>query len=445
MTVIVDSLAPAIACLLGYAGWRLSRPLGAAGSPVVLVPLYGTVALGSLLFLFDLAGAAPSVPAILVVTVAALLLSMSRSRAAGSPATRRSGWALVAALAAVGRAAALFSRGAIGWDFRYLWGLKAKTFALTGATLASWAAWWPNAWHHPDYPPLWTDLLAFGIRLGGAPDRVASAWGALLFLGLVAACWENCRGLSRPIQLTAAAVGVAAPVVLQRGNSGNADLAIAFLAAVAIGSLHRATRRLQPERAALLTLSTAIVGLCLTKNEGAALALGCVVGVAVTASRRSLVIVATALAVPLICWHLFLALHGIPVEARSMSPLAWLAAAKQIAWWLKGHAVTVGGLCMLAWLLALASLARRTNIGVFVALAVWCLAVGAAYATTLEGVVWQLGTSFDRVIAAPLPGVVTLALAAAGRFAIAARRDPRLQAPGWETSARAPGALRSAE
>ncbi|MDD5564281.1 MAG: hypothetical protein PHQ91_11255 [Thermoanaerobaculaceae bacterium] len=424
MTAIVDLLAPAIACLLGLAAWRLSRLLGATGNPFVLVPLYGTVALGSLLFLFDLTGLAPSVPAILVVTAAALLLTMRRSRGAEPTATATSVWALVAAVAAAGRAAALFGRGAIGWDFRYLWGLKAKTFALTGATLASWSAWPPNAWHHLDYPPLWTDILAFGIRLGGAPDRVASAWGALLFLALVAACWENCRGLSRPIQLTAAAVAVAAPVVLQRWNSGNADLAIAFLAAVAVGSLHRATRRSQPDRAALLTLSVAIVGLCLTKNEGAALAMGCVVGVAVTASRRSLAIAAATFAVPLICWHLFLAQHGIPVEPRNMSPSAWMAAAKQTAWWLQGHVLSVSSLCMLAWLLALAALARRASIGAFVALAVWCLAVGAAYATTVEGVVWQLGTSFDRVIAAPLPGVVALALAASSRTASNVHRDP---------------------
>ena len=419
-----DLLAPAIACVLGFAGWRLSRGLGAAGNPAVLVPLYGTVGLGSLLFLFDLAGVAPSVPVILAATAVVLLLSLLRYPSAEPAATEWSGWLLLAVIATLVRAAELFGRGAIGWDFRYLWGLKAKAFALAGNSLASWSAWFPNVWHHPDYPPLWTDLLAFGIRLGGKPDHVASAWGSLLLVGLVAACWDNCRGLTRPFQLIAAVVGLAAPAVLQRGNSGNADLAIALLAAVALGSLNRVAQRLPLYSANLFTLSVAIVGLCLTKNEGAVLALGCVVGVALTAPRRSSVVAALSFAGPVICWRLFLALHGIPAEPRTLSSLAWLTAAKETAWWLQGHALTQSGLCLLAWLLALASIARRASRGVLVAIAVWWLGVAAAYATSLEGVLWQLSTSFERVIAAPLPGLVTLALAAAGRFAIDARRDP---------------------
>lgn len=440
MTTFVDLLAPATACVLGFAGWRLSRRLGAAGNPAVLVPLYGTVGLGSLLFLFDLAGVAPSVPVILAATAVVLLLSLQRHPSAEPAATKWSGWLLLAVIATLGRAAVLFARGAIGWDFRYLWGLKAKTFALAGGSLASWSAWFPNVWHHPDYPPLWTDLLAFGIRLGGTPERVAGAWGALLFVGLVAACWDNCQGLARPLQLTAAAVGVAAPVVLLRGNLGNADLAIAFLAAVALGSLNRVAQRFQPQPATLFTLAVAIVGLCLTKNEGVALALGCVVGVALTAPKRSIVVAALSLAVPVICWQLFLALHGIPVEPRSLNPLAWLKAAKETAWWLQGHALTLSGLLLLAWLLALVGIARRVSSGVLVAVAVWWLAVAAAYATSLEGVLWQLSTSFDRVIAAPLPGVVTLALVASNRFTVDARRDPEHLPPDREMSARAPGA-----
>ncbi|OYW07024.1 MAG: hypothetical protein B7X11_00600 [Acidobacteria bacterium 37-65-4] len=442
MTALIDLMAPATACALGFGGWRLSRRLGAAGNPAVLVPLYGTVGLGSLLFVFDLAGVAPSLPAIFAATAVVFVLSLQRHPLAEPAATKTkwSGWLLLAAIATLGRAAVLFARGAIGWDFRYLWGLKAKTFALAGSSVASWSAWFPNVWHHPDYPPLWTDLLAFGIRLGGTPDRVAGAWGALLFVGLVAACWDNCQGLTRPLQLTAAAVGVAAPIVLLRENLGNADLAIAFLAAVALGSLNRVAQRLQPQPATLLTLSVAIVGLCLTKNEGAALALGCVIGVAATAPRRSIVVTALSLAVPVICWHLFLTLHGIPVEPRSLNPFAWLKAAKETAWWLQGHALTLSGLLLFAWFLALVSIVRRVSSGVLVAVAVWWLAVATAYATSLEGVLWQLSTSFDRVIAAPLPGVVTLALAASSRFAIDARRDPEHLPPDREMSARAPGA-----
>lgn len=41
---------------------------------------------------------------------------------------------------------------------------------------------------------------------------------------------------------------------------------------------------------------------------------------------------------------------------------------------------------------------------------VWIVSSCAAYATTLEGVAWQVATSLDRVAATPLPGAVAAAL-----------------------------------
>jgi hypothetical protein len=43
---------------------------------------------------------------------------------------------------------------------------------------------------------------------------------------------------------------------------------------------------------------------------------------------------------------------------------------------------------------------------------VWAVAVLAAYLSTTEGLAWHLATSADRVLAAPLPGVLAFVLAA---------------------------------
>jgi hypothetical protein len=80
--------------------------------------------------------------------------------------------------------------------------------------------------------------------------------------------------------------------------------------------------------------------------------------------------------------------------------------------WLRVHSLSPIALLLLAWLLAGTALARRASLPSAVALTVWWCGVIAAYLSSLNPTLWHLSTSFDRVIAAPLPAAISVALGA---------------------------------
>jgi hypothetical protein len=300
----------------------------------------------------------------------------------------------------------------VGWDFRYLWGLKAKVFALAGRNDPSWVIWPPNAWHHSDYPPLWPDLLAFGSQHGSPITTVAAIWQAVLLLGLAAACWDILRDEPPLIRVAGAAIGTFAPAILDPGYWGNAELLVAFLSAVAFGSLNRLRAGSSPDAAAALTLAVAVVGLCLTKNEGMVLAFGLAVAALLLASRLARVVAPIAFVVGVLSWQFFMSIHGLGHEPRTVRAGAMVVAGHQMAGWIWRHAWSPVGVILLTWALALLALLTRRTASSALAVVVWWAGVIAAYLTVADGTVWRLATSFNRVVAAPLPGIVAVALAA---------------------------------
>ncbi len=405
----MSSLAGVLAVLLLGGGVQARLRRWCPGLPwMVGVPLWGT--LGCALWLGIAAGAGVSWGAGLVIAMGiagGLLLGTGLGRAAWRRPDRWAIWALALALPQGIRLAA---DPAFGWDFRYVWGLKARVFAAAGGYDWGWLTWPGNLFAHPDYPPLWPDLLAAAAALGADVRVAAALWQGLLALVLAAACWWAARAAAPALRTLAAASGAWSMVIFEPRHTGYAEPMLAFAAVVALASLRDLARK---EPGCLVPLTGAVAALALTKNEGMALAVGVVAGAAFSARGRGFV--AALGLIPGAIWRLVVGLHGIPGEPLGLAPaaLAHRLAALPASFAETLHTPTVL-IPAVVWLLALAGLRARDARGVPVALAVWFLAAIAVYTAGRNDLHWWLATSLDRVLAVPLPGVLAIVVGGLG-------------------------------
>ena len=410
----MTAFVPVIAALaMGWGLWRRFGERGGAAATLAGSTLAGIAALLAWMALLDLAGLRWGAGMLLAPAVPALVLGSATRRSPARPAGP-SRWALVAAVAAALRVATVAAIPAFGWDFRYIWGLKGRVFALAGAHDTVWLAWPGHLFAHPSYPPAWCDLIASGVVFGVGAEAAAAAWQALLAAALAAACWAVTAGA--PPWLRALAAGAAAwsPVLFDPLVSGNAEPLLAFLAATGLGAVQRLARG---ERRAMPVLVAACALLALTKNEGGALAIGLVVATGATVGPRRALPVLAAVVAAVLAWQGALPLGLAAADARATASLG-LAAAHAVA--LPGALLAAIGrtpviaAVLAAWLACLALWWDRELRGVRLACGLWALAVAAAYLLTTSDLTWHLATSADRVLAVPLPGV--LAAVAASRF-----------------------------
>ncbi len=409
----MNAWAPVALALIG--GWGLARwhrRLPGAPGTVTGSVLWGVALVGAWLLAADAVGVrwtpiALALPALLAAGSAVRVRPLPR---AVDPLTRR--WGVVAAIAVGARAAWVAAVPAFGWDFRYVWGLKAKVFALAGGHDFGWLAWAPNVVAHPDYPPLWSDLIAAGVVFGGDPGRTAAAWQALLVVGIAAACWEASAPAPMPVRTLSATLGGWAPVIFTPtiAYSGYAEPLLAFAATAAVGALPLLSRRLG---GAWLTLVPACAILTLTKNEGAALAVALVLAVWATASRPAALAAAGAAAAPLALWRAMVALHGVQGYPSDLSP-AWVG--DRIAHFpgeLAAVATPTLVALLLVWGAALTAIGRTQGRGIWIVVGVWASSVVAAYLTSPLGLDYMLRFSLDRELVVLLPVIVATALKAA--------------------------------
>jgi hypothetical protein len=404
-----------LAVTLGLApGWALARRRHAEGARLLSeTVLWGALVTVAWMALGDLLGWAWSPGMLCVPSALAALVAVVGRRWARRGRLAFDRWAAAAAAAAGLHAALLAAVPSFGWDFRYSWALKAKVYALAGAHDFAWLSWPFHAFARVDYPPLWSDLLTFGVVLGAGPGATAAVWQAALVLGIAATCWEVTRPAPPPVRALAAAVGAWTPVIFTPtvAYSGYAEPMLAFGTCVALGAL---LRMADGDQGAWQTAAAGAVMVALTKNEGIALALGIAVAAWRLRGRRAAGVPIAVLAA-VGTWRGLLARHGIEgfpnvfSPARIASRLGHLPAsfAAVASWELCG--------VVLAWLLALPSIAGPRLRGVRIALAVWAGAVLLAYLVSPFDLTWHLRTSLDRVLAAPLPIVVALALSTLGR------------------------------
>ncbi len=415
----------ALALAAGWGVWRViaDRP-GAPGALVgsTLAAVVLTVAwMGCL----DAFGVRWSPAWLLLPLPPALALGLTRRR---RPVTGRGGrlWPGVAAAAVAARALASVATPAFGWDFRYIWGLKARVFALAGGHDPGWMAWPGHHFAHPSYPPGWSDLLAAGAVLGVPVDAGAAAWQAALAAALAAACWQATAACPQWLRALAAAAAAWSPVIGDPRHSGYAEPLLAFLAAVGLSALAGVARQ---EQGAMAALAAATAALALTKNEGAALALGLVAGAAAVGGLRRAWPPLVSLAAAVLVWRATLP-AGLAAGDSDLAPSLAGAArhASELPAALAAALATTPALALVlvVWSLCVASWWGAGLRGVRVAVAIWAIAVLAAYLSTTRELSWHLATSADRVLAAPLPGVLALVLGAvfSGSAAAGGRSAP---------------------
>ena len=425
---LLAALAPGLAL-----AWPQRRLAGAA--PLALaVPLWGVLATGLWLAALQLLGVHWSPPLLLVpalgaaLAVAAMAVRPGRRKRRAKAAPRERTWRQLAIAGSLASALLVLVTPAFGWDFRYIWGLKARVFAGAGGSDTAWLAWPGHAFAHPGYPPLWPDLLAFSATLGSDVTRAAALWQAVFLVALAVACWELARGAPPWARALAAVAGAWAPVLVRPVFSGYAEALLAFLTAAALGALGRIR---SGEASATMTTIAAAAALGLAKNEGIVLA-GAVVLAAILAGRGQWRLLPAAALLPALGWQLFLMVNRIPGEGLVASPSLLANRVLQLPSALGRAMISpVVVVEFVVWGLALLAMRGEGPGSIRLVLAIWAAAVLATYLAGSADMSWRMANSLDRVLGAPLPAVVALALGASFRLeappnetAAAGRRGP---------------------
>jgi hypothetical protein len=399
----------------GWAAWRWAQRGSLPANLAMTVCVGSVVAFGLLQVVIRALGLGTSLATVVGTAVGFVVLGALAGRKASAASAALPSpwpWAVLASLPALVQIIAMAGAREPGWDFRYIWGLKARVFSLDTGFAPQWLAWPPNGWLHPEYPPLWSSLLAAGSQLGVSPETAALVWQTIIVIGLSAACWEIARPLSPPLRALAAAAGAFAPVITTRPYVGYAELLLAFLLAVAMGALGRLDRARGPDLLARNTLVATCAALALTKNEGMVLAVGVLAALAVLRRWKDLAWTAAFFVLSVAGWQVFLSAHSVGREPRDLSIPHVLGSARILAGWVWGHRFETTGVLVLAWLLVAVSLMGRETRAFAAVLCVWIVGVATAYLSSLQGLEWHLTNSFDRVVAMALGPFVASALLA---------------------------------
>lgn len=402
--------------LLLVTGWGLRRAIGLVSPTpaMVAIPVLGAAGLGLWGLVLSLVGLPWSPVALLALPGLAAVVGCALPAPPSVPPPRLGAWDAVALACTVVSASFVATRPAEGWDFRYLWGLKAKVYALAGGLDLNWLTWFPNVSLHPDYPPLWSVLLAEGRVLGFDVSWTASVLTAGSLVALASVCWWAARRAHPALRALAVVVAVAAPSLAEPRHGGYAEPFLALLFAAGLAALAELLEApARDRRGLLIVLATTLAALPLVKVEGTLLAAALWVGAALTIRLGT----AAVLALPMVAssggWVLFVRLHRIPVESRSTSFGHMIANAQEIVDWARtGNASWLWPMVTVCAAALLLLLLRSWRLGTVVA--VWAATVVAAYLTTLQPAAWQVASSLDRVLSVPLPAVIAILLGSCG-------------------------------
>ena len=402
-------LPVALSVMGGWGITRWQRRLSGAPGGVLGAVLWGVVLMGASLAVLDVAGIRWTPAALALPAVAAAVAGFFAHPAVRPSRHRERAWGAAAAAAVAARAFAVAAVPAFGWDFRYSWGLKAKVFALAGRHDFAWLVRPPDWLAHPDYPPLWPDLIASGVVFGGDPATAAVAWQALFVVGIAAACWECSTPAPAPVRALAATAGAWIPVVLTPtvAYSGYAEPLIAFGISAGVVALLRA---ISGHRGAWVTAAAACAVLATTKNEGIALATALAIAAWRTAPRRAALAITLATLGSVACWRIAATLHGVQGYMSVLSP-GW-AGSRLLH--LPGElwAVTTPTHAALFVALAAALAAVRGSDArpIWTIVGVWAGALLAAYLTSPLPLDHMLRFSLDRELAVLLPITIAAGL-----------------------------------
>lgn len=427
---MTGALVPLLAVAAGWGCHRAVIPTTGPAQRIVGSVAFGIALSGGWLIVLDILGISWTPPAVAAGFLAGLFLAVwpwlrwfrdTRGAVPGSrSAASLSPWAFAAVLGVGARAIAVAAIPAFGWDFRYIWGLKARVFALSGGHDLQWLARPVHAFAHTGYPPLWPDLMAAGCVAGAPVDRMAAWWGAILALGLGAACWRLARPSGLPAAALAAVGGAWFPTLLAPDvlYSGSAEPLTAFLFAAALASLGW-TRE---GDGSPVVLATALAALALTKQEGAVLAVLLAAAAFPILPKKQRPWPVAAAVLPVATWQLIVTAAGIPRLPVNLDPARMLSRAATLPGGLLSVLSPVLLLEILVTVVILTAPDFRGARSLRLALVLWFAALGLAYLISPHGLRWHLETSLQRVLAIPLPGALALVLGAGLSGSVDSRR-----------------------
>jgi Dolichyl-phosphate-mannose-protein mannosyltransferase len=288
--------------------------------------------------------------------------------------------AFVVALVVLAHALRMFTvRPLVEWDGWAIWGMKARAiydYGGVGHGLFTTQPYGPL-----QHPLLLPALEATGFRAMGAFDgTLIHVQLALLAFGFAAGLWTLLRERV-PAALAGAAILaiVVADSTLKQLAGNLADIPLAFFVALGIVAL---ARTLLDDNARLLPFAALMLGAAtLTKPEGLLFAAAALVPFVLIARTRASLLTALAVALILVPWRIFVAIHGLKNPEYSLgdavSPgyLSGHSARVRPAFWGVWHQVWSSGW---GWLVPLALiafagvlLARRWRVAAFAA--AWAL------------------------------------------------------------------------
>ncbi len=405
-------LPVALSVMGGWGIARWHRRLSGAPGGVLGTALWGVVLMGTSLAVLDLAGIRWTPAALALPAVVAAVAGFFARPALRPSRNREWTWGAAATAVVAARALAVAAVPAFGWDFRYSWGLKAKVFALAGRHDFAWLVRPPDWLAHPDYPPLWPDLIASGVVFGGDPATAAVAWQALFVVGIAAACWECSTPAPAPVRALAATAGAWIPVVLTPtvAYSGYAEPLIALGISAGVAALLHA---ISGHRGAWITAAAACAVLAMTKNEGIALATALAVAAWRTAPRRAALAVTLATLGSVACWRIAATLHGVGGYMSVLSP-GWVGnRLLHLPRELWAVMTPTHAALLVAWAAALVAVRGNDARPIRIIVGVWAGALLAAYLTSPLPLDHMLRYSLDRELAVLLPITIAAGLKSA--------------------------------
>ena len=202
-------------------------------------------------------------------------------------------YAAITILALLVFGSAVLSASATSGDFVFFWGSKAQRFGSERMLDTQFLRDPEHAVMHPDYPPLVPLYYAWTMLGSSALDWFGAMASAVLFLALAAAAVS---GFTRDHRFSALFASMFALLCSRNSVAGNAEPALLFFEAVALGALLA-----RNDGIAAITLA----GAALTKIEGSVF----VILAIVLLGRRWRV--ALFPLVTLAAWLLFAKTHGL--------------------------------------------------------------------------------------------------------------------------------------
>jgi len=213
------------------------------------------------------------------------------NRVTAQPRNRATG--IITILALLIFASAVISASATSGDFVFFWGSKGQRFGSERMLDTQFLRDPDHAVMHPDYPPLVPLYYAWTMLGASELDWFGAMASAVLFLALAAAAVS---GFTRDHRFAALFASMFALLCIRNSVAGNAEPALLFFEAVALGALFARN----DEVAAI-----ALAGAALTKIEGGVFV---ILAIALLGRRWR---VALFPLLTLAAWLLFAKTHGL--------------------------------------------------------------------------------------------------------------------------------------